>query len=544
MEKLMDIYDSMQNPIDDDETLKKVVGVFSNCEEKHHKDKKKKRIFYSELQKINSKKYDRYHLMHDTEYENALYRALFGIWKENILRMTPEKFKLLYGHKGNFDDKDFKELQSFLQNTDDIPQTYSEIKKFMTENNKSSLLESALKKYTFLMESGNGLSQFNYISSAKLAETKSLAETKHRLYVNTSSLVIDQFIYRLVDKFLDQNIDFTLKYDPAPTRDDAIVIYLSDDTLLDSINILRDVKKDMDKFAKINPEWEDATKMREPPILSGKIDDWIGYGSEPTITIDGKQQSYTTLRGEIIIPTAISKATVEWFYKHKNDTIKYNGKEITISEYLSLNSTNAFIEKASKTYGITQDDLQEIESKDFKNSVFDYIYKPMDYIIQQIYEENQIDENIINYTTDSNIDVNFKQEDIEKQMLSMAHTITKIDNSFLESIRGNIRSLCKKYGIDEKKFCFDIDRVKDMKEYDKKYESPSKLSKNNDEQNVTIPNNDNISITDDNINQISKEQQEIEELLKKVINLTPENRKKAFQVVDFLEKGQEKKERE
>lgn len=38
----------------------------------------------------------------------------------------------------------------------------------------------------------------------------------------------------------------------------------------------------------------------QPPILSGKIDNWIGYGSEPTMLLEGERTSFNKIRAKIV----------------------------------------------------------------------------------------------------------------------------------------------------------------------------------------------------------------------------------------------------
>ena len=120
------------------------------------------------------------------------------------------------------------------------------------------------------------------------------------------------------------------------------------------------------------------------------------------------------------------------------------------------------------------------------------------------------------------------------------------DENFAEMVRREIKQLSKKYGIDENIFCFDTDRVQEMQEYDERNKANSNdLEMRNDTQIVNEENNRssakaNTQSNDDNK---IKEEQEIEEILKKVLNLTPENRRKAFQVLEDLENEQSKAER-
>ena len=60
------------------------------------------------------------------------------------------------------------------------------------------------------------------------------------------------------------------------------------DNLLKYINILQEIAKE-------NPEI--IQRCGKPPILTGKIDGWIGIGDEPPKK-NGKNQSYNSLRAD------------------------------------------------------------------------------------------------------------------------------------------------------------------------------------------------------------------------------------------------------
>ena len=48
--------------------------------------------------------------------------------------------------------------------------------------------------------------------------------------------------------------------------------------------------------------------MKDPPLLTGRIDGWIGYGSEPNKSIDGKKTSFNKKRATIIEKVTVHEA--------------------------------------------------------------------------------------------------------------------------------------------------------------------------------------------------------------------------------------------
>lgn len=160
MNTLMKLYNDIKNPLEDDETLKKIIETYSRCEEKNSN-------FYSEIMQLTKKDYNGRWRVAD---EDALKSALFNKWKRNIVNMTSKQFEEFYGRKGNYNDRDFQELKRYLENTPDIS-SEQEFDDIMHEPHNNKLLDEAIKKYTFELTTRSGwLDNWVYINSRKLAE--------------------------------------------------------------------------------------------------------------------------------------------------------------------------------------------------------------------------------------------------------------------------------------------------------------------------------------------------------------------------------------
>ncbi len=100
---------------------------------------------------------------------------------------------------------------------------------------------------------------------------------EHRLYLDIESLDTYKMTTYLVEKCDEHHLPYYFKFDQYADRDDTIVIYSSTENLTKYVEILHEIKKE-------HPELISRTK--EPPVLTGKIDGWIGYGSEPATSPD------------------------------------------------------------------------------------------------------------------------------------------------------------------------------------------------------------------------------------------------------------------
>lgn len=289
METLMDLYKSVNSPLDDIDTIKK-------CIELYFQTKKSGRSFYRELLEINSNEKENSGMYRGFD-EEVLDNWRMSTFKDNIVNMTPEKYASLFGNKDGYYSEEFTLLRNFFMQTGEIDLSKMgatrEIRKEIEENSK---LNNAFQKYGFdIFQSG-----WDYVSSSEVLETKPV-ETTHRLYINMDGVVKYKLIGLIIDRFSEKKIPFHFKYNDA-SRDDTIVMWTDDENLVKTVELLKKIREE-------NKESLEKG-IFQPPILSGKIDNWIGYGSEPTMLLEGERTSFNRIRAKIIenaIASAYSK---------------------------------------------------------------------------------------------------------------------------------------------------------------------------------------------------------------------------------------------
>lgn len=112
-----------------------------------------------------------------------------------------------------------------------------------------------------------------------------------RLYVNCDKCDLMELANLFTDKCFSQEMPVYFKYAiNNVNRTDQMVIYSNLDNLSDYIAILQEIAQE-------NPDIKKRCGL--PPLLTGKIDEWIGIGDEPTVT----DTSYTEIRANIIEDT-------------------------------------------------------------------------------------------------------------------------------------------------------------------------------------------------------------------------------------------------
>ena len=223
---------------------------------------------------------------------------------ENILVKIVELSRTL---KSSYDEKTLNYITDYLY---DLCSLFNKFySKYSIINEKDEQIKNILCKYSY-----EHWSIWHHIFASKILLNDELNfDVEHRLYLNTDLSSIHEIMKYYLEKCFKYNIPFYFKYCEQTTRNDCIVIYTNTDNLAKNIEILREIKKE-------HPEL--SSRIYYPPILTGPIDEWIGYGSEP------KQQitniSFNEKRSEIIYPI-IEKVTKIWYEKTfgKTDLIGY-----------------------------------------------------------------------------------------------------------------------------------------------------------------------------------------------------------------------------
>lgn len=329
MKRLMDLYDSIRNPLDDLDTIKTIIEAYSDS-------KKNNRSFYHTLLEWNSREkqiaggYNPY-------IEDVISFWKFNKWKDNIINMTPEKYAKIYGDTNGFYSTEFNILQSFLKQID-ATISQKNFEEFKNEMKNNPRLRNAYEKYDYeINQSG-----WDYVSSAHLLEGE-LINVQHRLYINCDSVSKYNVITKIIDNFSENNIPIHFKYNDAD-RDDTIVLWTDDKNLLNTVNMLISIKERLPKNA-----------CYTPPVLSGIIDGWLGYGSEPTTLLNGEQTSFNRIRTEAI-RLAINNVYTKYISSHVNASV--------LSEFEIAERNPSFIQairneiiRISKQYGIDENNF-------------------------------------------------------------------------------------------------------------------------------------------------------------------------------------------
>lgn len=460
--ELSNLYSQINNPINDISVIQKIVDVYA-MQDKGFGG------FYGRLVKTVDKNNSGKYRIDDAD---KFVSMMFNKWKKSIVDMTKEEFIALrcYG-------ADFVKMRKYLLHVPDV-KTAKEVRDIIWKERDDKELQRALEKYRW-DAFGEG-SSWNHVCSRYVTARKdSYPNIEHRLYLNTDSLDTYKLVTLLVEKCNEHKVPYYFKFDECGNRDDTVVIYSSTENLGEYIDILREIKKE-------NPDL--GARFMAPPLLTGKIDGWIGYGSEPAKLPNGKNTSFNEVRTKLLEPI-VDKYVKKWVMDHKGAKIKYQGALISFQEYFARIVVEEFISKLEQHYSYSVNteqilsqrenrsynennvinrmgySLNEIRSINFKQRVFNQVNSQIGDILIKICMGESLPSFSFSFNNGKNKDVKLSSGDFREVFHKTASKIVRNDANFAKNIQKEIKDSCNKYGIDKDKFCFDIAARKKIEQF-------------------------------------------------------------------------------
>ena len=423
MKDYQEIYEKIENPLNDDEVIKKLIEGYS--------DELGTKQYYKKLTEVyrDQKKYTGINVKDKDKFVSEI----FNEWKNDITKnISDEDIK-------SYNNQNFARLRECIKNIPDIKdfkenlKVYKRLNKLdkLDKDSKKTELTDIYQNYAaFFPEDTWTYIRYNSINASK---PKNFT-VDHRLYLNTENIDTYKVMELFRNKCKERELDYLFKFAEKGDRDDTIVIYSDDRKLSDYIEILEEIKKEEPEIVK---------RAQTPPMLTGKIDGWIGYGSEPSLDENGKHtKSFNSVRSGII-QNAISKETMKWIRENKELTKEDSG----LNEYLTKQISDDIKGKYRMYKSVYEPEFQEKLLKKLENDIAKNKSEILEGRFDGVKEFN-IDG--INIEVDSQM--------IQRAFRPLSKKILKKDPSFLEKVRNGIKEEGLANGIDSEKFCFDIDK--------------------------------------------------------------------------------------
>ena len=241
--------------------------------------------------------------------------------------------------QGLLDDQ-INTLKKYLETVSDVT-TEEEYKREHMRMFKEDELESALDKYHW--SSYGAYSSWAHINSRYLNGQRNWDfPVEHRLYLNVSGVDVYKIINQFMKKCDENNLIYYFKFTSFADRDDTIVVYSDTERLPWYIEILQEIEKE-------NPDI--VERSNHPPILSGKIDEFIGYGSEPAK--NKTRQSFNEKREKCVV-AAFEETLQEWLKENRSSMITYKGVQGSLIDYLTAKAVMSNQKRLINRYELSQ----------------------------------------------------------------------------------------------------------------------------------------------------------------------------------------------
>ena len=489
--ELMELYNQIHNPIDDISVIEKLINAYAN-------NSKGFGGYYDQLTKTVQKEHNKG--QYYREDADRFYAMLFNKWKNSIVAMTKDEFVELY-KQGSY-GQDFIKMRNYLKNIPDVS-TMKEADEIFYGSKGDKELEDALEKYSW-KSFGGGSGWIHVCSRYLTAKKDQYPNVEHRLYLDTESLDTYKMTTYLVEKCDEHNLPYYFKFDQYADRDDTIVIYSSTENLTKYVEILQEIKRE-------HPEL--VSRAKEPPVLTGKIDGWIGYGSEPAKTPDGQRHSFNEIRAKVL-ENSIGKVTKQWIMNHRNQQITYQGQKMLFQEYIAMKSTEKLIADLERRYLSYEENdkkvaqrngtkynpttvndrlgytLQDVRSSRFKQNIYRVLRDKMISSLPQVCNGSYKDMDAINMNVRNGKQITFSGYDLETIIQQLSVNISKNDPNFISSVQAEIKNNAKQYGIDSEKFCFDTKARETMRTMTAQREAQKQQQARQVETKIKQPQND------------------------------------------------------
>lgn len=392
----MNLYDSIKSPFENADTLTRIIDIYSNMEESDN-DLYSKLIVDTETQSFDRQKYI-------GEYEELIRKPTLAELYSNLF-LQANKDEELWGILQSVWQKVFQECSSYtelqekinpiindegLRNTlagigngvndlDNIieeldeenffmPPVYEKVADALEHFSSEELKQIApyvviYDKMTRHLDTVNTGSMGFHVNAEKIMHpTRKNEENEIKFYINAGDDTCKiASLFR--ERCKEQNLNYYFKvanpYENEEDRTDKLCIYSSLNDAQKYFEILQEIKKE-------NPQ----ISFGEPPILTGRVDKWLGVASDYKGDRKNQRDTYNSKMSDIVVK-AIDKTLKGVNRKDIPEMIRNNSylMELIKKEVVSMSSKIGYSKEKN---AIRKSDKIKL-SKSSKISLFDKI---------------------------------------------------------------------------------------------------------------------------------------------------------------------------
>lgn len=427
----LDIYTKTTNPLDDESVMDKILDAYASDD-----------AFYTALVNCNSQDKKLYYSRQDSD---DLYASLFNTWKKELLSIPKDIMDQAIAN--GLYSKDIYKVMDILRKTPDVS-TKKEAEAVLNKRYEDQELEEAMEKYRWdSIGEGTG---WTHISSRYIRAKKNIVPTiEHRFYINAEPTDLHELSKLFLDKCTAKKLPYYFKISEYDARDDNMVIYSNTKLLPQFLSVLEEIERERPDI---------ISRCGQPPVLTGKIHNWIGYGSEPL----EEHSSFNSKRSNII-SSVIETEMKEWYNQRKNGQFKYQGKLMSMYEYFGKKLVEKELAKARRQLQRNPNaKYVEYSQAEIDNPAFvatlerEMVAKITSMINAHLNGEKPQTQKLMINGKERHI----YSSDVADILKAGVRMIKLNDPSFVQRVKEGIKKESAKKGIDVSKYCFDIENAK------------------------------------------------------------------------------------
>lgn len=365
---------------------------------------------------------------------DRFYTMIFNQWKNEMIAASINRIP-----KDKYDTniQYLEQFQTILRNIPDIKSLNDINKESLDEVN--SLLERCKWYYTDR--------QWTYVNSYYINPLQEYdINIEHYLFLNINSKAdIYKFSQYFIKKCNERSLAYKFKFTIQPNYDDVFIIGTSTETLINYIDILKEIKLEYPEV---------VVSIKRPHILTGKIDGWIGYGTAPQV----EDISYIKMRSNCLYKT-IDNVINTWFIKDVSEKV-YVADHISYKDYIAKRIIDSLIAETrfkKNNYFIQKYINKTIEKK--VNELVDNYWK-------EVFSASKE----LKVRISSKKVLTFTRPQLKYLMKGFVEDVVREDPNFMLVFNQELMNICDSMGIDFNSFCFDKSMISKMKIIDRTYE--------------------------------------------------------------------------
>ncbi len=403
--------------------------------------------------KVNKEDYEKYYI------------KMTNIWLKNIKSLSQNKLEDLkrQGLPG------YEILQKTLKNIESV-ESMHDIDKIYTIMVRN--LDVDFEKYNYFWRSkqetsgffpqGDYLGDFTHVDSRYIHARKIHRDkTEFRIYVDCANEDLFKIIAEYTRLCETNRIPYYFKFQTDPKRNDKFLIYCS----------LKELKANIDILNSIGTKYPSMVKnCGNPPILTNKINNWIGIGEEPDNEHLDFRHSFNTLRADIL-EDSCEILMINYIKEHLNKTVNHDGKKVFFAS-LIIDNAVSIIMKELKT-----------DDSEFKKRISETLKAKSELGIPNIFTgfkklEEVYPEKGILYSTNYNPifkiklpderEYNFSISTTDKILKSMIDIMKENDINYITTLREYIKKISSIYGVDPNNIALNSNTYEMVKALDSK----------------------------------------------------------------------------